>query len=62
MYQEDFDYQIDEEVRFINENITYDWAMQEEVLFNVNKILKTQCSRAERLAIANDVIQNESDE
>ena len=41
MYQEDFDYQIHEEVKFINENITYDWAMQEEVLFNVNKILQS---------------------
>jgi len=41
MYQEDFDYQIDEEVKFINENITYEFAMQEEVLFNVNKILQS---------------------
>lgn len=34
-------YEIDEEVKFINQKITYDWTMQEEVLFNVNKILKT---------------------
>lgn len=34
-------YEVDEEVKFINENITYEWAMQEEVLFSVNKILQT---------------------
>ena len=41
MYQEDYDYQIDEEVKFINENITYEFAMQEEILFSVNKILQS---------------------
>ena len=34
-------FEIDEEVKFINQEITYNWAMQEEVLFNVNKILQT---------------------
>lgn len=34
-------FEIDEEVKFINQEITYEFAMQEEVLFNVNKILQT---------------------
>lgn len=32
-------YEIDEEVKYLNEKITYEYAMQEEVLYQVNTIL-----------------------